>query len=168
MQVWILMDIMVVADPTHPPGKLLNSSLQKNNMMTPLENLHYAIGELAYAVAIADGSVQLKEKKKFHDIVSAELRCANYDFDVSSIIFQVLDKEKQSPELSYEWAMKQIRLNSHYLSPELKNTFIKVMEKVAQAFPPVTAEEGALIDRFRKDIEPLHGDPVYYSTQKKK
>ena len=27
-------------------------------MMTPLENLYYAIGELAYAVARADGEIQ--------------------------------------------------------------------------------------------------------------
>jgi uncharacterized tellurite resistance protein B-like protein len=140
-------------------------------MMSPIENLHYAIGEMAYAVARADGEVQKEEREKFHDIVAAELRCENYGFDISDIIFKILDKEKESVETSYDWAIKQIRLNSHYLSPELKNTFIKVMEKIAEAFPPVTKDELKLIDRFRKDIEPLHGDPVYYqkiSQSKKK
>lgn len=135
--------------------------------MTPLQNLHYAIGELAYAVARADGEVQKEEKLKFHAIIMAELRCKNCDFDVSDIIFQIMDKDKVSTQTAYDWAMKQIRLNSHYLSPELKATFVKVMEKVAKAYKPVTVDEKLLIDRFREDIAPLHGDPVYYEPAKK-
>jgi hypothetical protein len=59
--------------------------------------------------------------------------------------------------------LNQIKLNSHYLSPELKQTSISIMEKIAVAFPPVTGEERRLIERFKKDIEPIHGDPVYYA-----
>jgi hypothetical protein len=64
---------------------------------------------------------------------------------------------------SYDWAMDQIRMNSHYLSPELKKTFIRVMEKIAKAYPTVTVDEAELIEKFKKDIELLHGDPVYYA-----
>ena len=135
--------------------------------MTPTENLHYAIGELAYAVARADGEVQKEERLKFHAIVMAELRCKQYDFDVSDIIFRIMDKDKNSIQDVYGWAMKEIMTNSHYLSPELKETFIKVMEKVAKAYKPVTIDEQLLIDRFKKDIEPLHGDPVYYESRNK-
>jgi len=130
--------------------------------MTPLQNLHYALGEMAYAVARADGEVQKEERQKLHDIVATELKQRNFGFDISGIIFQIMDKEKNTAELAYEWAIKQVRLNSHYLSPELKETFICVMEKVAMAFPPVTPSEQSFIERFKKDIEPLHGDPVYY------
>ena len=55
--------------------------------MTPIENLHYAIGQLSYAVARTDGKIQKEEQKKFHDIVAAELRCKDYGFNVSDIIF---------------------------------------------------------------------------------
>ena len=130
--------------------------------MNPTENLHYAIGQLAYAVACADGKVQKEERKKFHDIVEAELRCKDYDFDVSDIIFQIMDKDHTSTSEAYDWAIKQVRLNSHYLSPKLKETFIKVMEKVAKAYAPVTIDETNLIDKFRLDISPLKGDPIYY------
>ena len=109
--------------------------------MTPIENLHYAIGELAYAIASVDGKVQKEERKKFHSIVEAELRCKDYAFDISDIIFQILDKDKQDTETTYKWAMDQIKLNSHYLSPELKITFVRVLDKIANAFPPVTKEE---------------------------
>lgn len=134
--------------------------------MESIQNLHYAIGELAYAVAFSDGKVQKEEREKFHAIVEAELRCKDYDFSVTDIIFQMLDKEKMDAATSYNWAMKEIKNNSHYLSPELKQTAIKVMEKVAKAFPPITGEENRMLEQFKKDIAPIHGDPVYYEKRK--
>ncbi len=130
--------------------------------MTPTENLHYAIGELAYAIASADGEVQKEERVKFHNIVAAELRCKDFNFSVSDIIFQIMDKDKTSTRDAYDWAMKEIRMNSHYLSPKLKETFIKVIEKVAKAYPPVTIDEIHIIKKFKSDIAPLIGDPIYY------
>jgi uncharacterized tellurite resistance protein B-like protein len=132
--------------------------------MTSTENLYYAIGELAYAIARADGNVQKEEQQRFHDLVAEHMKNKEYAFDVSDIIFQVMAKDKQDAETTYEWAMHQIKINSHYLSPELKETFIKVMETVARAYPPVTIEEQNLIDKFKKDIAPINGDPVYYNN----
>ena len=131
-------------------------------MLTPRQNLHYAIGELAYAIACADGKIQKEERKKFHDMVAAEIRCGDPQYELADINFQLLEKDKISPATAYEWAMKEIRTNSHYLSPELKNAYIQFMEKIAKAYPPVTINETDLIKKFRKDIEPIHGDPVYY------
>jgi uncharacterized tellurite resistance protein B-like protein len=113
-------------------------------------------------MARIDGKVHKEERKKFHDIVSAELRCHDYDFDISDIIFQILDKDNPDAETSYNWAMNEIRMNGYYMSPELKQTFINVLEKVAKAFPPVTKDEQNLLERFKKDFELIHGDPVYY------
>jgi uncharacterized tellurite resistance protein B-like protein len=132
--------------------------------MTPTENLHYAIGEMAYAIARADGSVQKEERQKFHDIVAAELRMKDQGFNISDIIFKIMDKDKTSTKDAYDWAMGQIRVNSHYLSPQLKETFIKVIEKVAKAYAPVTIDETDIIEKFKKDIAPLKGDPIYYEV----
>ncbi len=132
--------------------------------MTPIENLHYALGEMAYAVARADGNVQNEERKKFHDIVVSELGRHHYDFDISEIIFRMMDKDKMDPAVTYKWAMGEINRNSQYLSPELKKIFVCVMEKVAEAFPPVTPNERKVIDRFKKDIEFISGDPIFYET----
>lgn len=133
-------------------------------MQTPVQNLHYAIGELAYAVARADGRVQAEERKKFQAIVEAELRCKDYDFDLSDIIFKIMDKDQHDSETVYNWAMHEIRTNSHYLSPEMKKTFICVMEKIAKAYPPVTDKDRNIIDRFKEEMEQIHGDPVFYET----
>lgn len=132
--------------------------------MTPVENLHYAIGELAIAVALADGEVQKEERDQFHKLVETELRNKYYAFDISDIIFKVMDKQQvSSTSDAYNSALKEIKMNSHYLSPELKATFIKVMEKVANAYKPVTINEMLLIEKFKEDIAPINGDPVYYS-----
>lgn len=130
--------------------------------MTPLQNLYYAIGELAYAVARSDGDLQKEEHNAIHAIVVEELKKHNSDFDVSEIIFRILEKDKPDVETSYHWAMEQIKLNSHYLSPELKLAFLRILEKIAKAYPPVTKKENALIGRFRKDISSIQGDPVFY------
>ena len=37
--------------------------------------------------------------------------------------------------------------------------------KVAEAYPPVTREENAILRKFKSDIGPINGDPVYYSGQ---
>lgn len=135
--------------------------------MTPTENLHYAMGQLAYAVAKADGQVQKEEREKFAKIVAAELRMHDQDFNVTDIIFKVLEDEKFiKAKDAYDWAMKQIRTNSHYLSPELKKNFIRVMQKVAKAYPPVTLDEVSILVRFQNDIATIHGDPIYYDLKK--
>lgn len=130
--------------------------------MTPLQNLYYAIGELAYAVAKADGRVQAEEKKKFHDLVAEEVKKENFSFDISDIIFQIMTKDKASLPDSYHWAIRELKLNSHYLSPKIKASIVSVMEKVAAFYPPVTIEESKLIEKFKKEIEPLQGDPLFF------
>jgi uncharacterized tellurite resistance protein B-like protein len=133
------------------------------HMMSPVENLHYAIGQLAFAVAFADGKVQREERERFQLIVVNELKGKDYGFNVSDIVFQILEKDKVDSDTIYDWAMKEIRTNSHYLSPELKEKFLRVMEKVAAAYPPVTSDENSIISRFVKDIAGINGDPVFYN-----
>jgi uncharacterized tellurite resistance protein B-like protein len=130
--------------------------------MTPLESLYYAIGELAYAVACADGKVQEQEKEKVHQIVENALKHNEHNFDISEIVFQLMDRDKAESRTSYNWAIKQIKLNSHYLSPQMKETIISVMEQVAEAYPPVTSQEHELIEDCKKELEALYGDPIFY------
>ncbi|MBA3666078.1 MAG: TerB family tellurite resistance protein [Bacteroidetes bacterium] len=130
--------------------------------MTSIESLYYAIGEMAYAIAKVDGPVQREERERFHKLVSEELQHGEYLFDISDIIFQILDKEKASAQMAYEFAMKQIRLNSHYVSPEIKDKFIRVMKKVAEAYAPISAEEQKMMDRFNAEIKSIKGDPVFF------
>ena len=92
--------------------------------MNQVENLHYAIGQLAYAVAFSDGKVQKEERIIFENIVNTELANHDLNFNVSDIIFKVLEKDKIDSYTIYDWAMKEINLNVYYLSPALKEKFI--------------------------------------------
>ncbi|MCU0359230.1 MAG: hypothetical protein MUF75_00705 [Bacteroidia bacterium] len=130
--------------------------------MTPIENLHYALGELAYAFAKVDGKVNPEERKKFEQIITAGFKQNNYNYDVSDIIFKILEKDKRDVETVYTWAIHELQVNSHYLSPELKECALKIMKSITEAFPPVTIEENELYQRFVKDIGPLKGDPIFY------
>lgn len=133
--------------------------------MNQIENLHMAIGQLAFAVAFSDGKVQKSEREKFHGIVTEELNNKDYSFDVSDVIFQIMEKDKMDSNTVYDWAMKEIKTNGNYLSPELKRKFVSVMEKVAAAYPPISASESNIINRFKKDIDAINGDPIYYNSK---
>jgi uncharacterized tellurite resistance protein B-like protein len=134
------------------------------SFISPAENLHYAIGELAYAIARADGAIQRQERDHLRKMIKEELQGGGYEFDVTGIIFHLLEKNPHAYDCTtaYDWAMREIRMNSHYLSPVLKEKFQSLLEKVAKAYGTVTIEERDIIERFREDIAPLNGDPIYY------
>src|SRR5688500_8705551 len=104
--------------------------------MTPRENLYYALGAFAYAIANVDGAVQKEEEKKLHAIIKAESQSADDTIMICDIIFHVLKKDKTDTETAFKWGLDQLQLNSHYLSPEMKLIFLRLAEKVAQSFPP--------------------------------
>lgn len=133
--------------------------------MDSRESLFYALGEFAYAIALADGKIQKQEKETLKKILSEEFKIGE-GYDYSNIIFEILKKDKtQNVQSTYNWAMKEIKLNSHYLSPELKEKFIRVIKTVAEAFLPVTKEETVLLEKFKRDIKELKGDPNYYNLK---
>ena len=51
--------------------------------MNKKESLYYALGHLAYAVAIADGEIQKEEQRIVHDIVINEVRKKNPEMNIS-------------------------------------------------------------------------------------
>ncbi len=131
--------------------------------MTPIEELYYALGEVAYAIAKADGTIQQAEKEKLHAILNEEFKTHKAATDLSEIIFQVLAKEGMDSQTVYEWALKEMRLNSQYVSETLKMRFVETIKKVAEAFPPVTRAEREIIDDFIYKLKSIQGDPVFSS-----
>jgi len=132
--------------------------------MAPLENLYYALGELAYAIARADGIVQDEERERFSTFLLNGFHGEDSGVDIASIVFRVMDNKCRDSKTTYDWAINEIRTNSHYLSPRLKDKFRRIMENIAEAYPPVTQAESNLIDRFRRDIAGINGDPLYYEN----
>src|ERR1043165_4065905 len=122
--------------------------------MSPNQSLYYALGHLAYAVAMADGKIQAEEAEKLSLLVAKELQ-NEADFDLTSFMFDLLSEEKMEPATVYNWAIKEIHVNSEHMTPAMKKRFIRVLEDVAKAFPPITKRESELIERFKKDVHVL-------------
>jgi len=120
--------------------------------MTSTQSLFYALGEMAYAIASADGTIQKEEKEELQKILVSEFSDYPGAYNYTEIIFHILQKDKLDLETTYNWAIREIKFNKEHLTAVLSMKFIKVIEKVAHAFPPVTADEQKLVDRFIKEI----------------
>ena len=129
--------------------------------MDSKQNLYYAFGQIAYALAAADGAIQKEEKEKLHLIVTNGLKDHILEFDYSEIIFLMLGKEHVDMKTAYAWGLKQFRLSSQYLSEKMKQDFLAILEKIAEAFPPLTMDEKQLIEKFSIDLKEIKGDPVF-------
>jgi tellurite resistance protein len=120
-----------------------------------------ALGEAAYAIAMADGKVQKEEQEKFERVLKYEFAKHGLDFDYAEIIFKVLKKDVMEPQTAYTWCLREMRLNSQYVSKRMKEKFVEVIKEVAAAFPPITKQERAYIDDFIYQLKEINGDPVF-------
>lgn len=114
--------------------------------------IHRAIGELAYVIAIARNGLQLEEKKTFFEIIEREL---NFNAWAAESRFEILD-EKIHPTIdhAYNEAIHELRMHKAYLTPELKEVTIRVVEKVANTFEKTDIQE-FIIDRLKNDLKSM-------------
>jgi len=130
-------------------------------MENPISNLYYALGEACYAIAFSDGSIQLEEKNKLSEILKKEFaNSETKDIDETSIIFQILNKERISSETAMNWAINTIKINSHYLSTDLKCHFISTIIKVADSFSPITKDEKKMLLAFISEVVDINEDKL--------
>ena len=110
-----------------------------------------ALAELAYSIALADGELEEKEKVAFNEIIESELGKSAWS---AKNRFSLLE-ERVSPniEQSYKFAMFAIKTGKEDFSPDLKQKFINVIQRVADSIDGLRNEEKELVNRFKKDIE---------------
>ena len=68
------------------------------------------------------------------------------------IIFKILQKDKAGFEDVHKWAMDSLEQGKYHLTNEIKDQFINVMKRVAEAFPPKSKEEHEMINTFIQEI----------------
>ena len=115
-------------------------------------NLYFALGELCYAIAKADGTVQREERDRLFELVTQAQQANHWEYDVAHIIFHLLEKEHMPWRTVYDWAIEQLRLYNHYLTPAMKTEFLNVAETIAHAFDSVTIDEQNVLGMLRKDL----------------
>jgi len=125
--------------------------------MDAFSYLFYGLGQVAYAVAMADGKVQKEEEQILNDIVVSNLEKNNIAFDYADTIFKILKNDNiLDAESSYNEGMKSINLGGNHLTDDLRDVFVVIINEIAEAFPPNTDEESGFISRFNEDIEKAH------------
>lgn len=115
--------------------------------MEAREHLYYGLGMLAYAVAKADGDIQMSEKRELHELISEWSDQYSSNFDITEIIFSLFDKTKPTLEQGLEMGVRSIKLGSEHMNEQLKEHFIYLIRDIAHSFPPVTENEDAIITR---------------------
>jgi uncharacterized tellurite resistance protein B-like protein len=129
--------------------------------MNPIQNLYYALGQMAYAIAFADGKVQKEEMNKLEELVQRSILKYGFDAGVIEIIFKMLHRDQTNVKTVAQWSEAQLNLNSAYLSEKMKKCFLEILNDVALAYPPVTNEEKEILNRYQSFLASLKGDPVF-------
>ena|ERR1035437_673367 len=128
--------------------------------MGPVQNLYYALGEVIYAISKADGNIHKNEKAKLNKLFAEEFNGELLGFDSEAIISHILEKDRMDMIVAYNWAIKEIKINSHFLTKKIKDHFIHIIKRAVKEFPPSTSKELFLVDNFINTITTLQIDPV--------
>ena len=109
------------------------------------EELFKAFGELLYAVASSDGSIQLEEKVLLTQLVAHH----QYAFDIINA-FKSHVNTAYSVEEAYTNAINAFKAYGHF---EGYQEFKLIMEELAIACNGISKEEKHLIDNFIKELQ---------------
>ena len=119
-----------------------------------LQNIHIAMGSLAYAIAKADGVIQEEEKQTIKKLAQNEFELSEADNEWISTMFNKLEKENISLDEAYSYAIDTLNANrfDYDFTDTIKAKCISFMEKVSESFDGISGEEQQVIDRFKEDM----------------
>jgi uncharacterized tellurite resistance protein B-like protein len=119
-----------------------------------LQNIHIAMGSLAYAIAKADGVIQDEEKIMIKQLAQQEFELSDADNEWISNMFNKLEKDGISLDEAYSYAIDTLESNRYDndFTDSVKKKCISFMEKVSESFDGISGEEQQVIERFKKDM----------------
>lgn len=115
--------------------------------------IYRGIAEMAYVIAKADKGLSAEERIAFQKIIEDEL---SYNSWAAQSRFELLDEiTEPSMEKAYNEAIHDFRKYRAYLTADLKETSMRVLQKVANACSGLSEKEAIILDRFRNDLKEL-------------
>lgn len=115
--------------------------------------IYRAIAEMAYVIAKADKGLSAEERITFTEIIEKELEMHSW---VAQSRFELLDEVTQpSIDIAYNEALHDLKKYREFLTPELKEKAIRVLQKVAESCSGYSEKERLIIDRFRADLKAI-------------
>jgi uncharacterized tellurite resistance protein B-like protein len=118
------------------------------------ENIHRAMGSLAYAIAVADGVIQNQEKEVILKLATQEFQLSNTDSEWINAMFVQLEEKSVGLNEAYEYAIDTLEANRHDYDFDnaMKARCVSFMKKIADAFGETDYKERSVIERFSADI----------------
>ncbi|MDB5272618.1 MAG: hypothetical protein JWO58_985 [Chitinophagaceae bacterium] len=118
------------------------------------ENIHRAMGSLAYSIAMADGEVQSQEKDIILKLAQKEFELSDTDNEWIKKMFEQLAQNKTSLEDAYNYAIDVLEANRHDydFDDEMKKKCVNFMKRIADAFSEISSSEDSIIHRFEEDM----------------
>lgn len=118
------------------------------------ENIHRAMGSLAYAIAVADGTIQAKEKEVIVQLATKEFHLSDTDSEWINVMFNQLESQAIGLDDAYQYAMDILEANRHDydFDDATKKQCLSFMKKIADAFGETDYKEMNVIERFEIDI----------------
>jgi uncharacterized tellurite resistance protein B-like protein len=118
------------------------------------QNIHIAMGSLAYAIAKADGVIQSEEKETLKKLAQEEFELEDVNSEWIDKMFSKMERDNITIEDAYNYAMDTLEANRYEFDFDLvmKNKCIKFMSRVADAFANTSYAEQDIIEKFKNDV----------------
>ena len=118
------------------------------------ENIHRAMGSLAYAIAVADGNIQATEKETILKLATKEFQLSDTDSEWINKMFTELESQGINVTDAYNYALDTLEANryDYDFDDSVKARCLSFMKKIADAFGETDLQEQSIIERFSEDI----------------
>ncbi len=118
------------------------------------ENIHRAMGSLAYAIAMADGEVQAEEVNIIRKLAQKEFELSETDNEWINKMFEQLSSSKIKVDDAYNYAIDVLESNryDYDFDEGMKHKCVSFMKKIADAFSEISHVEDSIIIRFEQDM----------------
>jgi uncharacterized tellurite resistance protein B-like protein len=119
------------------------------------------LGKLLYAIAKADGKVQMEEVHDLHKLVRnvlLKLESKTDEFGTNNAFYTefefetMLDKKADMQE-AYASFFKFMSENKKHITTPMKNLCISSVEKIADSFDGIVTAEKSFIDKLKMDLD---------------
>jgi uncharacterized tellurite resistance protein B-like protein len=119
------------------------------------QNIHMAMGSLAYAIAKADGQIQEQEKEIIRQLAQKEFELSDSDNEWIKKMFANLEENQISLNDAYQYALDVLESNRFDFDFDkiMKDKCVRFMERIAEEFGGVSNDEQLIIKRFKNDMQ---------------
>jgi uncharacterized tellurite resistance protein B-like protein len=119
------------------------------------QNIHMAMGSLAYAIAKADGQIQEQEKEIIRKLAQKEFELNDSDNEWIKNMFANLEENQITLEDAYNYALDVLEANRYDFDfdQSMKEKCVRFMERIAEEIDGVSTDEQMIIKKFKMDIK---------------